>query len=200
MENNGTERTVVEIRQSLKQAATALSPHVKRIAAAWSKMLNRYESCRKHAPVLILLHPANRLREAGATNAREYREETERQGVDFASRGVPPECCAVAISLFVECCLPYLTTDDPQSMRWRRALYRWASVYQFFLLTGYSQCEAEDRQAMQEKVDLADRRCQDFSAQLGDAYEAERRRLAQDLHDEIGHDLIVLKLYTQTMS
>ena len=30
--------------------------------------------------------------------------------------------------------------------------------------------------------------------------EGERRRLAQDLHDEIGHDLIVLKLYTEVIA
>jgi signal transduction histidine kinase len=53
---------------------------------------------------------------------------------------------------------------------------------------------------MSEKVSLAEKRAQDFSIELGNAYEKERRRLAQDLHDEIGHDLIVLKLYTQVIA
>ena len=53
---------------------------------------------------------------------------------------------------------------------------------------------------MEERISQAERRSQDYSVQLGEAYEKERRRLAQDLHDEIGHDLIVLKLYTEVIA
>jgi signal transduction histidine kinase len=53
---------------------------------------------------------------------------------------------------------------------------------------------------LEERISQAERRSQDFSVQLGEAYEKERRRLAQDLHDEIGHDLIVLKLYTEVIA
>jgi signal transduction histidine kinase len=85
-------------------------------------------------------------------------------------------------------------------VKWRRALIRWASAYQFLLLSGYTAYVDSERQDLEDKVNLAERRSQDFSAQLGDAYEKERRRLAQDLHDEIGHDLIVLKLYTEVIA
>jgi signal transduction histidine kinase len=50
------------------------------------------------------------------------------------------------------------------------------------------------------KALAAERRSQDLAVELGEAYEKERRRLAQDLHDEIGHDLIVLKLYMQIIA
>jgi signal transduction histidine kinase len=53
---------------------------------------------------------------------------------------------------------------------------------------------------LEERISQAERRSQDYSVQLGEAYEKERRRLAQDLHDEIGHDLIVLKLYTEVIA
>ncbi len=77
---------------------------------------------------------------------------------------------------------------------------RWAKLYQFLLLSGYSRYEATERAALLEKIDLAERRFEDFSIELADAYEADRRHLARDLHDEIGHDLIVLKLYTQVIA
>jgi signal transduction histidine kinase len=83
---------------------------------------------------------------------------------------------------------------------WPAALIRWAAAYQFFLLTGYAQHEGFERQLLEERVGQAERRSQEFSVQLGEAYEKERRRLAQDLHDEIGHDLIVLKLYTEVIA
>jgi signal transduction histidine kinase len=44
------------------------------------------------------------------------------------------------------------------------------------------------------------RYAREFPARLGEAYDAERRRLSQDLHDEIGHDLIVLKLYAEMIA
>ena len=53
---------------------------------------------------------------------------------------------------------------------------------------------------LRTRIRRAERRSQEFSIQLSDAYEKERRRLAQDLHDEIGHDLIVLKLYTEVIA
>ncbi len=43
-------------------------------------------------------------------------------------------------------------------------------------------------------------RLQGLSAHLGEVYERERRRLARDLHDEVGHDLIVLRLHLQMLA
>jgi two-component system NarL family sensor kinase len=89
---------------------------------------------------------------------------------------------------------------DPEKVTWTKAFARWASIYQFLLLTGYAQHGAIERQKLEERISQAERRLQDFSVELGEAYEKERRHLAQDLHDEIGHDLIVLKLYTEVIA
>jgi signal transduction histidine kinase len=136
----------------------------------------------------------------GFSHPRKYREECEREGQDLARGGVPAECAATAVDFYVESCLPYLNSGDRREPHWRRALLRWASRYRFFLLAGYAQRAAAESQSMEERVNLAERRSQGFAVELGDAYEKERRRLAQDLHDEIGHDLIVLKLYTQVIA
>jgi len=131
---------------------------------------------------------------------KSYKEKAERQGQDMARSGVPPECVAVAVALYVECCLPYLLSDESRKVEWTGAFARWASIYQFFLLTGYAQHAAVERQSLEARISQAEHRSQDFSVQLGEAYEKERRHLAQDLHDEIGHDLIVLKLYTEVIA
>jgi signal transduction histidine kinase len=128
------------------------------------------------------------------------KEEPERQGQELARRRVPAECVLGAVSLYVESCLPYLAAAGRQGTRWTLALSRGASVYQYFLLSGYCRFEAAVRESLEEKVSEAELRVQDFSIELADAYEAERRRLARDLHDQIGHDLIVLKLYTQVIA
>lgn len=200
MQSSGAERTISEIRQPLSQAYTYLSPSVPRIHATWSKMLTRYESCRQHAPLLASLHLAHRLRDVRVVHPRTYRMEVEGEGLDLARQEVPVECPTLAVALYAESCIACLFSGDPRTIAWRRALLRWASVHQFFLLCGYSRQISLDRQDWLDKAAAAERKSQDFSVELGDAYEKERRRLAQDLHDEIGHDLIVLKLYTQMIA
>ena len=133
-------------------------------------------------------------------NPQAYREKSERQGQDLAHSGVPPECVTVAVALYVESCLPFLLSDESGEVAWVTAFARWASIYQFFLLSGYAQHSAVEQRLLEERISQAERRSQDFSVHLGEAYEKERRRLAQDLHDEIGHDLIVLKLYTEVIA
>ena len=200
MDNDATSRMVLEVKEPLLAALTSLSFHSAKILSSWRTLLKNYRSCGKYVALLSGLHVAPQLRDLIFANPQAYREKSERQGQDLARRGVPPECIAVAVALYVESCLPYLLSDESGRVEWTRAFARWASIYQFFLLTGYAQHGAVERQALEERISQAERRSQDFSVQLGEAYEKERRRLAQDLHDEIGHDLIVLKLYTEVIA
>jgi signal transduction histidine kinase len=200
MDINTTNRMVMEVQEPLLAALTALTAHSPRISRAWHAMLKRYRLFDKHVALLSGLCVAPQLRDLIFVDPQVYREKAERQGQDMARSGVPPECVAVAVALYVECCLAYLWSDGSQKVEWTQAFTRWASIYQFFLLTGYAQHAAAERQSLEERISQAERRSQDFSVQLGEAYEKERRRLAQDLHDEIGHDLIVLKLYTEVIA
>jgi signal transduction histidine kinase len=200
MPNDGVERTISEITPPLLQAVRHLAPHTARISAAWHQRMGRYELCRRHAAVLQGLHLTQRMREGANTVPRVYRDEAEKQGGDLARRGVPAECAVLAVSIYVDCCLGYLTAGDSKSLRWRSALVRWGSIHQLALLSGYARFTAAESMALEERTALAERRSQDLVVELGEAYERERRRLAQDLHDEIGHDLIVLKLYVQVIA
>lgn len=197
MPASGTERTIAQITKRLTEVAEDLGPHMPRIRRAWRALLHHYEPCGRYAKLLAGLYLGRRLHDLSKTAPRDYRLESERQGKDLARREVPVECAAAAITLYVKCCLPYLRARDAKAEENRRALVRWASAYQFFLIAGYRHQITVDRNALEERVATTERRFQTLSAELGDAYEIERRRLAQDLHDEIGHDLIVLKLYTQ---
>jgi signal transduction histidine kinase len=200
MRHDATGRMILEVKRPLLEALHHLSSHSSDIHSSWLKLLKRYEPCGKHVALLAGLHLATQAQDLRSAKPQAYREESERQGQDLAQRGVPAECAAVAVALYVESCLPYLLSDASNKAAWARAFARLASVYRFFLLSGYAQHAAVERQSMEERISRVERRSQDFSVQLGDAYERERRRLAQDLHDEIGHDLIVLKLYTEVIA
>jgi signal transduction histidine kinase len=200
MRNDATGRMALEVKQPLLEALSYLSSHSSKIHAAWRKLLKRYEPCGKYVALLSGLHLTPQIRDLRSTDPRAYSGKCERQGQDLARRGVPAECAAVAVTLYVESCLPYLMSEESVKAEWTKAFTRWASVYQFYLLSGYSHHGEVERHSLEDKIRRAERRSQEFSIQLSDAYEKERRRLAQDLHDEIGHDLIVLKLYTEVIA
>lgn len=200
MRNNIAEHAVAEIKEPLAQVCAHLESRSSKIQACWRKIMRRYAPCNKHASLLSGLDVAQRMKDFRDTPAGAWRKDWEEQGRELARRGVPAECVGVAILLYVESCLPHLTSDDPRVVGWLQALLSWSRLYQFFLLSGYARQSALEVQALGERVAAAERRYQDASVKLGDAYEQERRRLARDLHDEIGHDLIVLKLYTQIIA
>src|ERR1051326_8330468 len=197
---NASSRMVLEVKEPLLAALTSLSSHSSKILSSWRTLLKCYSLCGKYVDLLSGLRVAPQLRDLIFADPQAYREKSERQGQDLARSGVPAECVAVAVALYVESCLPYLLSEESRKVEWTRAFARWASIHQFFVLTGYAQHGAAERQALEERISQAERRSQDFSVQLGEAYDRERRRLARDLHDEIGHDLIVLKLYTEVIA
>jgi signal transduction histidine kinase len=198
--NNTTSGMILAVKEPLLAALASLSTHSSKILLSWRTLLKRYRVCCKYEALLTGLWVAPQLRDLIFKDPQAYREKAERQGQDLARSAVPSECVAVALALYVESCLPFLLSDEPEKVEWTTAFARWASIYQFFLLTGYAQHGAAERLSMEERISHAERRSQDFSVQLGEAYEKERRHLAQDLHDEIGHDLIVLKLYTEVIA
>jgi len=191
---------ILEVKKPLLAAFGNLSGNSGKIIAAWRKLLRRTRICGKHVTLLTNLKLTSQVRESLFADPELYREKCERQGEDLAANGVPPECVAVALTLYVECCIPYLCAAEPEKEARTKAFSRWISLYQFYLLTGYARHAENERQLLEERITQTERRSQEFSVQLAEAYEKERRRLAQDLHDEIGHDLIVLKLYTEVIA
>jgi len=200
MRNDATGRMILEVKQPLLEALKYLSSYSAEIHAAWRKLLQHYEPCSQYVALLSGMHLTPQVRDLRSRDPQAYREKSERQGQDLARGRVPAECATVAVALYIESCLPYLMAADPGKAEWAKAFARWASIYQFFLLSGYARHAEAERHSLEEKISRSERRSQAFSIQLGDAYEKERRLLAQDLHDEIGGDLIVLKLYTEVIA
>src|SRR5262245_40331430 len=153
--------------KALEDAARHLAAHSTEVQAAWRKLLARFPPCSPHLTLLLKFDPAVHIRSPSGA---------EPQGHHLAAHGVPAECAAAAIAMYLEACLPLLKPA------WNAAFTRFMMAFGFSLLSGYT------------------RYAREFPARLGEAYDAERRRLSQDLHDEIGHDLIVLKLYAEMIA
>jgi signal transduction histidine kinase len=200
MRDSDTRRLVSGIRRPLGLVRDCLSADFSRIHSSWRKLLGPLDPGGEHLALLTELDLGPQVQALLAPRGRVDLEVPQRQGQDLARRGVPAENATAALGLYLECCLPYVMVEDGGKAEPARALARFASIYQLLLLSGYATHAAQERESLEAKFSRAEQRLQGFSAQLGDAYEKERRRLAQDLHDEIGHDLIVLKLYTEMMA
>jgi signal transduction histidine kinase len=198
--NVRSDRLVSISQRPLLEVWSHLSSHSAKIYSSWLKMLRRFEPCTEYAAVLSALDLTTQIHHQCFAKPQALAESAHRQGMDLAERAVPLECAAAAVGLYVESCLPYLMSNRYGHVNWTNAFIQWASVYQFSLLSGYAEHHAVERHSFEKRYSRADQRLRNFSVQLGEAYEKERRRLAQDLHDEIGHDLVVLKLYTEVIA
>jgi signal transduction histidine kinase len=67
------------------------------------------------------------------------------------------------------------------------------------VMAGYSARWESSRLHLSHRLVDARRRLHGASAYVTQVYEMERRRLSHDLHDEIGHDLVLLKLYLEVV-
>jgi signal transduction histidine kinase len=201
MRDDTAARLIREVRRPLLAAVERLSDSAAEIHSQWRRFLAQLPVSREGLEFLSRLDLTANARRLRAAGAQRLRESAEEYGQELASRGVTAACTAAAVTLYVEACLPYLLADgQPERLKWAGAVARFASAYQFLLLSGYARQRALERQRLEEKFGRAEQRLQGFSADLGEAYERERRRLARDLHDEVGHDLIVLKLYMEMLA
>src|SRR6185369_11908123 len=93
---------ILEVREPLLAALGSLAGHSSKILASWRKLLRHTRMCGKHVSLLSSLKLGPHARESIFANPDAYREKCERQGEELASGGVPPECVAVALTLYLE--------------------------------------------------------------------------------------------------
>jgi len=155
------------------------------------KAIERCESCAPFSHVLACLHLAD-----GGGSA----EDAKKEGAELARMGVPVECASLAIEKYVEACAASRSERHPSGGKQLLELERTASEYRFALLAGYSEHLDSERRALEQQVEEVEALSREKVNELREVYEQDRRRLAQDLHDEVGHDLIVLKLYVEMIA
>ena len=181
MKKNSTSYLLPEIGQPMLRGLKILAPHFKEIREMWNQLMQRHKldleagDMDELACVMLEAHYAT-LR-AGKPAA--YRLALERCGQSLDRRGVPPVHAMIASSLYLEICCAFLLNRDARDTELTMALVHLNSASQSLIIAGYSK---------------------QHSTNLLRLVERERRRFSQDLHDEIGHNLIVLKLYLELMA
>jgi signal transduction histidine kinase len=168
-----------ELQEPLQRALERLAPAFPEVQSGWraglARLVRRRDEC--DAVTSLALDRYQSLLKGGDFEA--FGAEMEHQGQALASRGVAEEHASLALALYLEHCLVLLGREAPGEPDLAVAIARVVSVAQLFLHAGYANARAVGWRALDEQ---------------------DRRRLARDLHDDIGHSLVVLKLYMEQMA
>ena len=130
-----------------------------------------------------------------------FRQRVQEYGEGLSRRGVKLVDAVAALNRLYEICLPVLTTRRSKRASPVLALARLHALVGLLIVSGYTGQWASGKKTLVEaSLAEAEYRRIGASAYVTRIYEQERRRLSHDLHDEVGHDLMLLKLYLEMMS
>jgi signal transduction histidine kinase len=169
---------VADIKAPLAGALRLLRPHQREIRAEWHRKVRGLGLIEQE---IEAISRATFDADSGllSSNLESFQEHFESEALVLEAKGVAEEQLIVGMGAYLECCLPYLFAAGQKGKAPAIAVVRLVAAVQGALLRSY----AGNREAALRRVQ-----------------ERERHNLSRDLHDDIGHNLLVLKLYLEMMS
>jgi len=195
--------TIQRLFAGIERPATVviemLLPHFHNIRVSWKSMLKeRLQMKPSEIRMMSDLSIETHYEVLRAGDFKTFSALMEAQGELFDSRSVPMDHAISALSLYFEACLPFLTPTPKQLPV--AALIRFISISQYLVVVGFLNHRQTKWNELEQRLLDAEQRLRRFSVHLVSVYEQTGRRIARDLHDEIGHNLLVLKLYLELMN
>jgi signal transduction histidine kinase len=121
-----------------------------------------------------------------------------RLGAEMEQRRIKIDRLIGPMNQLLEICLERLTVQKA-SLQTALALTRLHSLAVTLVVHGYIQHCDITKKALTSNLRDAEQHLHEASAYVTKVYERDRRRLSHDLHDEIGPDLMLLKLYLEML-
>jgi signal transduction histidine kinase len=189
------------IKKPSSEALDLLAAYSGEISETWKRALRQLNlepnDLLPEVP-LDFARVADRLRQSTYPGFRQW---TQEFGEALARRGVRLDHAVAALNRLFEICIPRLIDGAPKRATPVLALARLHALVGLLIVSGYTGQWAAGKKTLVEAslLEAEDRR-HGASAYVTRIYEQERRRLSQDLHDEVGHDLMLLKLYLEMIA
>ena len=195
--------TIQRLFAGIERPSTAvidmLLPHFRDIRLSWKSMLKERLQLRPGViRVMSGLTIEAHYEVLKSANFKSYAALMEEQGELLDKRSIPMDEAISALSLYFEACLPFLTPTRKHLPV--AALIRFVSISQYLVVVGFLNHRQTKWNELEQRLLDAEQRLRRFSVHLVNVYEQTGRRIARDLHDEIGHNLLVLKLYLELMN
>ena len=173
-------RLLAQARAPIARALHRLEGQTARIRRDWQRALEGHITDPDLRDALLALPlPFGHEAQRAPTDLDDLVATLEHQGEELARQGVPAEHLYAAVALHLESALPYAVAQRKDAAKSTRALARLAFVARLALASGFTSARTASRGAFDDR---------------------ERRRLSRDLHDEVGHQLVVLKLYLELIA
>ncbi|MBI4464286.1 MAG: histidine kinase dimerization/phosphoacceptor domain-containing protein, partial [Acidobacteria bacterium] len=173
-----TRQLFAGIKTPLMRALNLIRPHFAEIQTAWRKKLGIAGLTAEEVGALGPLTLEAQQENLQAGNFEAYRHELDGQAEVLQNKGLVGAHAIIALGLYLESCLPYLLAAGAKGKEPTLALARLVAAAEWVLLWSYADHRAASLRRLQER---------------------ERHNLSRDLHDDIGHNLLVLKLYLEMM-
>jgi signal transduction histidine kinase len=186
------------IKDPAAEALDALGAHEREILGLWTGAVRDLGiSLADFGGTLDFAALADSLRRSTFAS---YRHAIEEVSLRLSRRGIGANRALAALNRFFEICLPFLGRARTNRATMILALTRLHAALETLLVSAYVEQPASGPTLMEASISEAEHRAHGASAYVTKIYERERRRLSHDLHDEIGHDLIMIKLYLEMIA
>lgn len=181
------------------EALELLAPYLNQISSSWR---NEVAALDPKYEVILTESAIDCTQFAAAlrkSTYRAFRQRVQEFGQTLARRGVALDCAVGALNRLGENCLAVLTQNVSRSATLVLALTRLHALVAVLMVSGYTGQWAAGKKTGAEASLLETEQRRHVSAYVTRIYEQERRRLSHDLHDDVGHDLLLIKLYLEMM-
>jgi len=192
MDAYSLEEIFSEAKPEFDRALELIGPHGTEVASDWREQVRRAKVSPAELETLAQIMPGEwRL---GAVTFENFQERFRKIGEQCAEKHLGVETALLSLYLLVETGTR-LAAGSPTS-----AVRRLYDLAVLSIVAGYEGVWALERDTLAKQLERAGRRQHQASAYVTNIYEQERRRLSHDLHDDIGHQLLLLKLYLELLS
>lgn len=186
------------VRSNVLDALDRLAPHSAAISAAWRRRLHAFRLSSAETEVLATVDLQSIAAQLRRVSYRRLSRWGIRLGAEMEQRKIKIDRLMGPMNQLLEICLGRLAAQKASSQT-VLALTRLHSLATNLVVHGYIQHCNRSRRALSSNLRDAEQHLHQASAYVTQVYERDRRRLSHDLHDEIGPDLLLLKLYLEML-